>query len=101
MKVIRVQYTVQPDYAEQNKQNIEAVMQEVRQLANPDFKYATYVLEDGKTFMHLAYRATSDVEHLPTSLESFKQYQTQLQNHLEVPPKNETLNLVQSSYDLF
>ena len=101
MKITRVQYTVKPDFVEQNKKNIEAVMSELRALSNTDLKYASYVLDDGKTFMHLVHDKSNDGGHLPTSLESFKHFQSQLQGHFEVPPKAETLELVDSSFNVF
>lgn len=101
MKVTRVQYTVQPDFAEQNKENIEVVMSELRALNNNDLKYASYVLDDGKTFMHLVHHNSKNAEHLPASLESFKHFQTQLKAHLEIPPKAEILELVESSFNVF
>ena len=101
MKISRIQYTVHPDFVEQNKRNIEAVMSELRSLNVPDLKYATYILEDGRTFMHLVQRNSDDVDHLPVSLEPFKHFQSELKDHVEAPPKAETLELVQSSFDLF
>jgi hypothetical protein len=51
MKITRVQYTVQADFGEENRRNIAAVMHELRSLDNTDLKYATYLLDDGKTLM--------------------------------------------------
>lgn len=101
MKVTRVQYTVRDGYAEQNKKNIEAVMREVRAAGNADVRYAVYVQPDGKTFMHLAHQNTAEAERLPTSLESFKRFQAQLKDNLEVPPKVETFTLVDASTAIF
>jgi hypothetical protein len=101
MKISRVQYTIQPDFVEQNKKNIEAVMSELRTINNPGFKYASYVLDDGKTFMHLVHYSSAESEYLPGSLETFKHFQSQLNGHFEVPPKAESLELVESSFNLF
>ncbi len=101
MKITRVQYTVQADFGEENRRNIAAVMHELRSLDNTDLKYATYLLDDGKTFMHLVHHNSSRAEHLPTSLESFQHFQTQLKEHLEIPPKVETLEFVDASFQLF
>ena len=101
MKVTRVQYTVRSDYAEQNKKNIDAVMRELRALANNDVRYAVYLHSDGKTFMHLAQQNTAEAEKLPTSLQSFKRFQTQLKDNLEIAPKVETFGLVDSAPPIF
>ena len=101
MKVTRVQYTVRSDFVEENKTNIDAVMSELRALANSDVQYAVYLHGDGKTFMHLVHQNTPEAEALPTSLGSFKHFQTRLKENLEVPPKVETFALVQSAMPMF
>jgi hypothetical protein len=100
MKVTRVQYTVRNEFVEENKQNIEAVMRELRALGNNDVRYAVY-LHDDKTFMHLVHQNTAEAERLPTSLASFQHFQARLKQNLEAPPKVETLALVQSSVSIF
>ena len=101
MRISRVQYTIQADFVEQNKKNIEAVMRELRTINQPGFKYACYVLDDGKTFMHLVHHNSPESDYLPGSLESFKHFQAELSAHFEVPPKAESLELVQASFNLF
>ena len=54
MKIIRVTYTVRPEFAEKNKANIKQVMKDLRAVNNPNTKYASYLEEDGVTFMHFA-----------------------------------------------
>ncbi len=101
MKVTRVQYTVRSDFADENKRNIAAVMRELRSLGNDDVRYAVYLQGDGKTFMHLAQQNTPEAERLPTSLDSFKQFQARLKDNLEIPPKVETFGLVESATPIF
>jgi len=101
MKVTRVQYTVREGFADENKKNIAAVMSELRALGNKDVRYAVYVQEDGRTFMHFVHQATTEAEQFPTSLAAFKHFQTQLRPNLEVPPKTERLSLVDSSLPVF
>ena len=101
MKVTRVQYTVRSEFVEENKSNIDAVMRELRASGNSDVQYAVYLHGDGKTFMHLVHQNTTEAEQLPTSLPSFKHFQSRLKENLEVPPKVETLTLVQSAAPMF
>jgi hypothetical protein len=101
MKIVRVQYTVRSDFVDENQRNIEAVMSELRALGDNDMRYAAYLHDDGKTFMHLVHQNTEAAERLPTSLESFKRFQARLKENLEIPPKVETLTLVQSSVPIF
>jgi hypothetical protein len=99
MEILRVQYTLQADFVNQNKANIEAVMREMRALNPTDVTYAVYILDDGKTFMHLVHRASTDAPNLPSSLESFKHFQAEVKDHFEVPPKSEKFTLVAASSD--
>lgn len=101
MKVTRVQYTVRSDFVAENKANIAAVMRELRQQGNADVRYAVYLHQDGRTFMHLAHQNSTEAERLPTSLESFKRFQARLKKNLEIAPKVETFELVESALPMF
>ena len=101
MKVTRVQYTVRAEFVEENKRNIDAVMRELRATGNGDVQYAVYLHNDGKTFMHFVHHNAAGAEALPTSLESFKRFQTQLKPNLEISPKVEAFELVESSAPIF
>jgi hypothetical protein len=54
-----------------------------------------------RTFMHVVHQNTGEAERYPTSLESFKAFQTQLKPNLEVAPKVEAFTLVDSSTEIF
>ncbi len=101
MKVTRVQYTVREGFAEENKKNIAAVMRELRGLGAKDVRYAVYVQEDGRTFMHVVHQNTPDAEQFPTSLASFKHFQAQLRPNLEMPPRTERFALVDAAVPIF
>ena len=101
MKVTRVQYTVRPEYVEQNKRNIQAVMRELRAIGTDQVKYAVYLQQDGCTFMHLVHQNTAEAQRYPTSLESFKAFQSQLGPNLEIPAKLEVFTLVDASAQMF
>jgi hypothetical protein len=102
MKITRVQYTVKPEYVEQNKANIEAVMKEVRSLDVKDFKYATYLMPDGKSFMHFAIAETEEANARLLALPSFKHFSEALKaSQPEVSPKSENPSLVAAGYDIF
>ena len=101
MKVTRVQYTVRSDFVAENQRNIATVMDELRALGNDDVRYAAYLHDDGKTFMHLVHQNTAEAERLPTALESFKRFQARLKENLEIPPKVEAFALTRSSWPIF
>ena len=102
MKLTRVQYQVQPDFAATNKANVEKVMADVRNLNDPGLKYATYVLDDGVTFMHLAFFSNDESAGKLGKLDSFNAFRKALKESGPVsPPNAENLSLVASGYDLF
>ncbi len=102
MKIVKVTYTSKADYAEQNKVNIKAVMDELYKLNHAGINYNTCVCADGKTFIHTAFFKSEEDEKILLTLPVFKHFQEQLKaSGPEVPPKQELLSLVGSSKDLF
>lgn len=95
MKIVRVLYTTTAKYAAKNKENIAEIVRELKQLNHPGINYCTYVLEDGKTFMHLDHFENEEAHDVLTSLESFKKFSDELwASSLEKDPKLELLSLV-------
>ena len=97
-----VQYTVKADYAETNSENINEVMKDLRNVNNPEIKYSTFLLDDKKSFVHVAMFSSAEAEAELSQLESFKQFQSLLKTSVpEVLPQVKNINLVGSSYELF
>jgi hypothetical protein len=102
MKIIKVTYTVQPQFAEQNKTNIQAVMSDLQKLNAPGINYNACLGADGKTFIHTAFFENDEDQKTLNELPSFKYFQEQLKASApETPPKPEMLNLVGSSKNVF
>ena len=102
MKIVRVTYTTKAEYAEQNQNNITTVMSDLRNLKQPGINYNSCLSPDGKTFTHLAFFNTNEDEKVLMDLPSFQSFQAQLKaSGLESPPKQELLNLVGSSQNIF
>ena len=102
MKAVKVQYTVKAEYAETNKANVSRVMSDLQALANPGIKYSTFVLEDGKTFVHFGIYTDQEALDVVNNLPSFQAFREQLKaSGPEAPPKGDDLTLVGSSYDFF
>ena len=102
MKIVRVQYTAKESYVEKNRENITRVMDELRNLNNPGIKYSVYLMNDGRSFMHLAIFENDEGQKTLNSLESFKQFGAELKaNGLDTPPVAENPALVGSSFDIF
>jgi hypothetical protein len=54
MKTVLVRYKVKPEHAEPNRELIRAVYGELELTQLADFNYATFALDDGVSFVHLA-----------------------------------------------
>ena len=102
MKAVKVTYTVRPEFAAKNKENIKAFLDEVKQIGDPEMRYNVFVAEDGKTFSHLSMYTHDDSQARFLNLESFKSFQKQRdESRLEAEPKIEAFTLFQSSHDVF
>jgi hypothetical protein len=100
--IVKVTYTVKPDFSSTNQKNINAFMNDVRKINDPELRYQAYLAQDGKTFVHLASYTSEKAQKKLLELESFKYFQQQRdESGLEVLPAIETLQLVASSHDIF
>ena len=98
MKIVRVQYTTTQAYAAINQENIRQVVNELKTLNHPGIKYSTYLLEDGKTFMHFDQFENEEAHELLMSLQSFKKFAEELEaSGLEAEPKLELPTLIAST----
>jgi hypothetical protein len=100
MKAIRVQYTVQEKYIDQNKKNIKDVMDDLR--ANPitGLHYSSYYLGKGK-FMHVNVQSSDEVGSEFSKREKFISFRTALKASApSKAPKSKDLELVGSSAEL-
>lgn len=102
MKTIKVTYTTTEAYAEQNKTNIKNVMKDLQNLNHYGINYHACLSADGKSFIHTAFFKSEEDQKVLNELPSFIHFQQQLKaSGLEVPPKQEILNLIDSSTPIF
>ncbi|HXS38147.1 MAG TPA: hypothetical protein VN721_15705 [Flavipsychrobacter sp.] len=102
MKIVKVVYTAKPDFTEQNKKNIQTVMNDLQQLNNPGIFYSACLSPDNKTFIHTAFFRSEEDHKMFSDLPSFLDFQKQLNAAgFEASPKQELLTLVGSSKAIF
>ena len=102
MKIVKVTYTSNADYVEQNKANIAAVMNDLQQLNHPGINYNCCLSPDGKTFTHTAFFQSDDDQKILQELPAFKHFSQSLKaSGPEVGPKQELLSLVGTSKSIF
>lgn len=102
MIVVKVTYTVKPDFADKNRENIALFLEDFGQLNGEDFRYNVYESEDGKTFMHLSHYRNEAIQKELLNVSSFKSFQKlRDESGLEIEPKIEVMNLVGAAHLLF
>ncbi|HEV8285783.1 MAG TPA: hypothetical protein VGQ09_15825 [Chitinophagaceae bacterium] len=102
MKIVKVTYTTKAEFAEQNQSNIKNVMTDLQKLNHLGINYNACLGVDGKTFTHTAFFKSDEDQKMLNELPSFKHFHEQLKSSgPEVPPKQELLNLVGSSKNIF
>jgi len=79
-------YTVKPGLEERNAELVRAVYRELAALAPADFRYVTYRLADGRTFVHVAELDGEGENPLP-SLKAFREFQVGIRERCEQGPE--------------
>ena len=92
MERLMVTYKVKADRVEENEQLVKAVYEGLRQINDPDIHYATFKLNDGQTFVHIASFASMDKQPILTESKAFKTFQENLKDRCEIPPDPQKLN---------
>jgi quinol monooxygenase YgiN len=84
MAHVMVRYKVKPERAEENETLVRGVYDELRHTAPGGLQYATFALEDGVSFVHLA---THEADDNPlTRVEAFARFQEHIRDRCDEPP---------------
>jgi len=98
MIIVKVTYTVQPEFVATNCLNVEKFIDDVRRLNNPAIRYYSFLGPDGKTFTHLALYDNEEAQKQFLDLPSFRSFQQQRNaSSLEKPESIEVMELVASA----
>jgi hypothetical protein len=84
MKRVMVRYRVKPEQVARNEQLVRAVYAELAERDPEGFRYATFKLDDGVTFVHLA--VADDDSPFPASLPQFAEFQREIRERCDQPP---------------
>lgn len=102
MKIVKVTYTTKAEFSEQNQSNIKNVMNDLQNANHQGINYNACLSADNKTFIHTAFFKSDEDQKRLNELPSFQNFQEQLKSSgLEVPPKQELLNLIGTSNNIF
>jgi hypothetical protein len=79
-----IRYRTRPDSAEENERLVKAVYAALADTAPRDLEYATYRLDDGVTFVHVA--RLPDAENPLAALPEFAEFQRELEDRCVEQP---------------
>ena len=86
MKQVMVRYRVKPGRAAENEALVRAVYEELRQTQPAGIRYATFKLDDGVSFVHIASVETGDGRSPLADLTAFREFQKGIADRCDDPP---------------
>ena len=86
MRQVLVRYSVKPDRVSENEELVRAVYEELGRTEPSGFRYATFRLDDGVTFVHVAFEERNGETSVLASLPAFKRFQQDIAERCDEPP---------------
>ena len=84
MRRVLIRYRLKPEHVERNEELVRAVYEELHRAAPSGFRYMTFKLEDGVSFMHIS---ESEGEDSPlVGLASAQEFQREIADRCEEQP---------------
>ena len=85
MKRVMIRYRVKPDRVEENEALVRGVYEELQSVEPEGFRYATFKLGDGVSFVHIASIETEDGHNPLLALPAFAEFQKEIGERCEEP----------------
>ena len=86
MKRVLVRYKVKPDRGGENEAYVRKVFDELKKTGPAGLRYATFKLDDGVSFVHIASIETDDGHNPLSDSPTFKAFQAEIRERCEEPP---------------
>jgi hypothetical protein len=100
MRQVMVRYKVKPDRVEENEQLVRAVYEELAATGPAGLRYATFRLDDGVSFVHIASIDTADGSNPLRGIAAFAEFGRDIAERCDEPPLAQDSQLV-GSYGFF
>ncbi|MGX1929006.1 hypothetical protein [Flagellimonas sp. 2504JD4-2] len=102
MKAVKVQYTVKEDYIEENKKNIQKVMDALRTNPIEGMLYSSYTdHESPNTFIHINMAKNSETMAKLNDIPEFTAFRMALKASGPIsPPRQTSLDNVGAAFDI-
>jgi hypothetical protein len=86
MKHVIVRYKVKPERAAENEELVRAVYTELNETRPAGLHYATFQLDDGVSFVHVASTDTEDGQSPLSGVQAFKRFQENIDDRCDEGP---------------
>jgi hypothetical protein len=96
MQRVMVRYRLHPDRVAENEALVRAVYEELREVAPPGLRYATFRQHDGVSFVHMATLEDDEAEFPLSSLPAFRRFRADLEERCVEGPDRAELHAVGS-----
>jgi hypothetical protein len=90
--LVMVRYEIESEHVTENEELVRAVYAELAETQPPWLRYATFVLEDGVSFVHLA--VTDEERGQLRDLSAFRRFRAGLADRVVAPLTNTPLRQV-------
>jgi hypothetical protein len=100
MRRVMVRYRVKADRAAENESYVKKVFEQLERERPAGVRYATFKLDDGVSFVHIASIQSEGGANPLTELSAFKAFTADIKDRCEEPPVTVKLNEV-GSYEFF
>ena len=100
MRRTMVRYKVRPDRAAENERYIARVFEQLEREKPVGLRYASFKLEDGVSFVHIAFHEAADGRNPLSELSAFKTFAAGVRERCDEPPIAVELNEI-GAYGFF
>jgi quinol monooxygenase YgiN len=96
MRKVMIRYKVKPECEQENVKLVRAVYEELQRTAPAGLRYATFQLDDGVSFVHVASDETEDTSNPLRAVQAFQEFQRSIAERCVEPPAVSELHEVGS-----
>jgi hypothetical protein len=96
MADVVVRYKVKPERVEENERLVQRVYTELAETAPEGLRYATFRLDDGVSFVHIASITTADGSNPLRAIAAFAEFGRDIAERCDEPPVVQDSQLVGS-----
>jgi hypothetical protein len=86
MRQVMVRYKIKPEWVEENEELVRAVYDELHRTEPAGLRYATFKLDDGVSFVHLAVTESENGASPLSKVKAFQEFQKDIESRTDEGP---------------